>query len=231
MESCQSEEPSFGKNTSPRSDPVSKREDGRETRRRLLNAACEIFAEKGYRNAKVVEICERARANVASVNYYFGNKASLYAETWRYTFQQFEKRIFWESEDGSPQERLRAHILTLMKNFNLKGKMGYFIRLYLMEIANPTGLIQDAWRELIAPKRKKLHDIIRELIGPDTDEQSVLFCELSIASQCRILLTIKHIDLEYLLGQPLEPELIQRLADHIVEFSLAGIHAVGGAKK
>jgi AcrR family transcriptional regulator len=210
---------------------VTKREDGKETRRRLLNAACQVFAEKGYRNAKVAEICQRGGANVASVNYYFGNKASLYAETWRYTFQQFAEHVFAEFEDGSPQDRLRAHILTLMQNVNLKGKMGYFIRLYLMEIANPTGLIQDAWRELIAPRRKKLHDIIRELIGPDTDEQSVLFCELSIVSQCRALLTVKHTDLEYLLGQPLGPELIKRLADHIADFSLAGIQAVGSVKK
>jgi hypothetical protein len=100
-----------------------------------------------------------------------------------------------------------------------------------MEIANPTGLIQDAWRELIAPKRKKLHDIIRELMGPNMDEQIVLFCELSIVSQCRALLTVKHTDLEYLLAEPLGPELIQRLADHIADFSLAGVKAVGGAKK
>ncbi|MDH4012180.1 MAG: TetR family transcriptional regulator, partial [Desulfobacterales bacterium] len=55
---------------------MAQREDGKETRNRLLNAACEVFAEKGYRNAKVAEICHRAGANVAAVNYYFGDKAS-----------------------------------------------------------------------------------------------------------------------------------------------------------
>ncbi|RLC17665.1 MAG: DUF1956 domain-containing protein, partial [Deltaproteobacteria bacterium] len=54
---------------------MAKREDGKETRRRLLNAACEIFAQKGYHNAKVADICKRAGANVASVNYYFRDKA------------------------------------------------------------------------------------------------------------------------------------------------------------
>jgi len=55
----------------------------------------------------------------------------------------------------------------------------------------------------------------------------VLFCELSIVNQCRTLLTIKHNDLEYLLDQTLGPELIKRLADHIADFSVAGIKAVG----
>ena len=209
---------------------MAKREDGKETRRRLLNAASEVFAQKGYRDAKVADICKRAGANVASVNYYFRNKASLYAETWRHAFQQFEEPAFSEVSEGSPQEGLRAYILTLMKNFSTKGGLGNFSRLYLMEMGNPTGLIQDAWLELIDPRRQKLHNIIRELLGQNVDDQSVLFCELSIVNQCRTLLTIKHNDLEYLLGQTLDPELIKRLAGHIADFSLAGIKAVGSIK-
>jgi len=209
---------------------MAKREDGKETRRRLLNAASEVFAQKGYRDAKVADICKRAGANVASVNYYFRNKASLYAETWRHAFLQFEEPAFSEVSEGSPQEGLRAYILTLMKNFSTKGGLGNFSRLYLMEMGNPTGLIQDAWLELIDPRRQKLHNIIRELLGQNADDQSVLFCELSIVNQCRTLLTIKHNDLEYLLGQTLDPELIKRLAGHIADFSLAGIKAVGSIK-
>ena len=206
---------------------MTRREDGKETRWKLLNAACEVFAQKGYTDAKVADICKRADANVASVNYYFRDKASLYAETWRHAFQQFEEPAFSELAEGSPQERLREYIQTLMKNFTTKGGLGHFSRLYLMELVNPTGLIRDAWRELIEPRRRKLHDIIREIMGQKVDDQSVLFCELSIVNQCRTLLTIEHSDLEYLLDQTLGPELINRLADHITIFSLAGIRAIG----
>ena len=209
---------------------MTKREDGKETRRKLLNAACEVFALKGYRDARVADICKQAGANVAAVNYYFRDKASLYAETWRYAFQQFEEPAFSELADGSPQGRLRDYILTLMKNFTTDGGLGYFSRLYLTELVNPTGLIQDVWRELIEPRRRNLHDIIRELMSQKANDQSILFCELSIVNQCRTLLTIKHNDLEHLLGQSLDQELIERLADHIADFSLAGIRAVGNTK-
>ena len=41
------------------------------TRERLLSAAGDVFVEKGFRDATVAEICARAGANIAAVNYYF----------------------------------------------------------------------------------------------------------------------------------------------------------------
>jgi len=209
---------------------MAQREDGKETRNRLLNAACEIFAEKGYRNAKVAEICRRAGANVAAVNYYFGDKASLYTEAWQHAFNKHAISASSDLVHTSPDDQLRVYIQTLMQNFMEKGQQGYFTRLYMMELANPTGLIQDTWLDLIEPRRQKLLGIICKIMGVETTNETVLFCEMSIINQCRALLTINRNDLEYLLGQPLSPNLIKRLADHIASFSLAGIGAVSKSK-
>ena len=51
-----------------------------DTRDRLLQAAAEIFAEKGFAATTVREICLRAPANLALINYYFGDKLALYKE-------------------------------------------------------------------------------------------------------------------------------------------------------
>lgn len=206
---------------------MAQREDGKVTRNRVLNAACEVFAEKGYRNAKVAEICRRAGANVAAVNYYFGDKATLYAEAWQHAFNEYAMPESFVPAHTSPDDQLRNYIHSLIQNFMEKGLQGYFTRLYLMELANPTGLIQDSWRDIIEPRRQKLIGIIRKILEVETNEETVLFCELSIVSQCRALLTINRGDLEYLLGQPLSPNLIKRLADHITCFSLAGIKTAG----
>ena len=205
---------------------MARREDGKETRSRLLDAALEVFAESGYRNAKVANICRHAGTNPAAVNYYFGDKANLYVEVWQHAFNACERTEPSGPAGLSPVERLQLRIQNLMQDFMENSIQGYFTRLYLMELANPTGLIQDNWHELIEPRRLELISIIRKIMGVDATDERVLFCEMSIINQCRALLTISRSDLTYLLGQPLSPELIRRWADHITRFSLAGIRAV-----
>src|SRR5438105_2551888 len=51
-----------------------------DPRQRLLDAAGEIFAEKGFEGATVRKIIERAGVNIAGVNYYFRDKERLYIE-------------------------------------------------------------------------------------------------------------------------------------------------------
>ena len=64
------------------------RKDTIRTRRHLLSAASSLFAEKGFRDITIAEICNRAGTNVAAVNYHFGNKKNLYVESWRHSFRE-----------------------------------------------------------------------------------------------------------------------------------------------
>ena len=68
------------------------RSDGQDTRQRLLKAAAQIFAGKGYWKATLAEICKEAEANVAAANYHFGGKEALYVESWRFSFENSLKK-------------------------------------------------------------------------------------------------------------------------------------------
>lgn len=211
---------------------MAKRKDGKETRQKLLDVACEIFAEKGYRGAKVSEICRRAGANVAAVNYYFGGKADLYVAAWKQAMQQFMATVAKPPEDVSPEEQLAFFIHRFIaKVLLLDGEKNHFRRLELMEMANPTGLIDEAWKEEVAPRREELHRLIRRIMGPDVPETTVKLCELSIVNQCRGYILLSKNRADFLDESDLTVELVNQIAAHTIHFSLAGIQAIRDQKK
>ena len=44
----------------------------------IINAAIELFAEKGFEGSSIRDLATRAEVNVAMVNYYFGSKDKLF---------------------------------------------------------------------------------------------------------------------------------------------------------
>ena len=62
-------------------------------RGKILAAARELFAEKGYRDTTVREIARRAGANGAAVNYYFRSKDALYEAVFDEAFETFGRPL------------------------------------------------------------------------------------------------------------------------------------------
>ena len=52
----------------------------RDTRDRVMEAAAQLFAERGFRGATMRAIAESAGTNLASAHYHFGSKEKLYLE-------------------------------------------------------------------------------------------------------------------------------------------------------
>ncbi len=211
---------------------MAKRKDGKATKQKLLDAACEVFAEKGFQGATVTEICRRAGANVAAVNYYFGDKDSLYVAAWRQAMRMFLDSVDQPPEDFPPEEQFRYIIHGFIRKMLSSDKdRSHMRRLELMELANPTGLINEAWQEEIAPRQKEMSDLIRQIMGPEATETTVQLCELSIVNQCRGYMVLPMENLDFLEGEQLTSERVEQIAEHTVQFSLAGIKAIHDLEK
>jgi len=199
------------------------------TRNRILKASVDVFAEKGYRDATVQDICRKARANIAAVNYYFGSKEHLYAEALRLAFRRSLEAHPIDggvSPSAPPEDRLRGSIeATVQRMLDPEGREFDILH---KEMANPTGLVSEIVRESVEPIRERMRSIVREIIGPRATEEQVALCQSSIMAQCMHLMMPerRHVRPP---GPPphvhVSPETAAR---HIYAFSLAGIREVGG---
>jgi AcrR family transcriptional regulator len=210
------------------------REDAIRTQKRLLAAASEAFAEKGYREATVSEICERAKSNVAAVNYHFGDKETLYVKAWRHAFYESLKLHPPDggvSADAPPEERLRGRVKALLRRVTGANNKEFLI--VLRELASPTGLLDEVTRKDLRPLRENMEGIIRELLGPYASKTQVRFCATGIVSQCVIPMLMKRMDRGRQGGRSDYSGIddIESYADHVVEFSLAGIRSIRGSRK
>lgn len=81
---------------------------GAETRRRLLEAAERLFAERGFEATSVRAVTGRAGANLAAVNYHFGSKTGLIRELFRSRLEPLNARRLRLLEEAGPSPRLEA---------------------------------------------------------------------------------------------------------------------------
>ncbi len=76
-------------------------------RQRLLAAATDLFARKGYAATTVREIVDSARVTKPVLYYYFQNKEGIYLELMRQTFSNVDYLVdFSRGEKGSTREKL-----------------------------------------------------------------------------------------------------------------------------
>ncbi|TVQ51327.1 MAG: DUF1956 domain-containing protein [Phycisphaerales bacterium] len=85
--------------------------DGTSARESLLAAAVELFSSRGYAAVGIREIADRAGANLASINYYFGSKRGLYLATVRTSMVNQDGRNAWDLLEHIPDGPDDAAIL------------------------------------------------------------------------------------------------------------------------
>lgn len=62
------------------------------TRQRILGAAEELFAERGFAAASLRQVTATAKVNLAAVNYHFGTKNNLIEEVFRRRLDELSRR-------------------------------------------------------------------------------------------------------------------------------------------
>lgn len=207
------------------------------TRDRLVRAATTRFAEYGYRNVSVRDICRDARANVAAVNYHFGGKLGLYREVVGAaidTIRAASERTIFATEDRPPVERLRQYVNAYVRTIagsdqtSAAGRVAWVHQLMAHETTEPTSLAPWIAEQALMPRIRYLSALVAELMHRTPTDRRVHRCVLSIQAQCLFYAAPNKFRDSAFPGWPPTRRQLAAAADHIVEFSLAGIQRLAG---
>ena len=199
-----------------------------ETRDRLFKAAERLFADRGFKRVTVRDICRAARANVAAVNYHFGNKLGLYREVLQSAIDAMRATNDAARKAGAGQtaeEQLRRYIAVFIRKLLGPGSDTVH-KLVTREMNDPTPVLDALVEQAVRPRVDYLSGLIAEIIGCPPTDQRVLRCVASVQAQSIAYLPNPIATRLGLANKPTAANLAD-IAEHIAEFSLAGVHAVG----
>jgi AcrR family transcriptional regulator len=204
----------------------------RETRERLLIEAGRLFSDQGFKKVTVREICRAARANVAAVNYHFGDKLGLYREVLQQAIDgmvQTNERARREGEGRPAEERLRRFLVLFLTQI-LKPEHAIHHRLVQREVQDPTPVLDALVLQGIRPRLDYLAGVVAEMIGGSPTDGHVLQCVGSINAQAIIYMPspiATRLGFEFK-GTPGD---VEQAAEHIAAFSIGGVRAVARLRK
>ena len=210
------------------------------TKERLLAAAAQLFAERGFHATSVRDIAQSAGTNVASGNYHYGSKKALYLEVLRDQFRSIREELRRSGGAPPPAELSRLSHRELLEVFRLRVRTMLKIMLgpppsvngALMqrEMCDPSEALPVIVAEFIVPMTTEMGEILHHLY-PRVSPRDLERCVYSVVGQAMfyrfmrpVLLHVQERD-EYPAG------LARELADYIVEFSLAGVERLSARGK
>jgi AcrR family transcriptional regulator len=199
-----------------------------DTRSRLIEAAAAIFAKFGYQAATTRQICIRARANAAAVNYHFGDKLGLYKAVLKSFIGHQEAQVEARQLAAmSPELALRRFIEAMFESL-VGAAADQYTQVMAHEIVEPTPGLAMVVDQIVGPRTRLLCDIVSRLTHNPARSLQTRLAAHSIMAQ------IVH----YMHARPVIKLLWPRwrmsaaaqrqIVEYITNFSLAGLR--GAAK-
>jgi len=207
---------------------LSQTELGAQTRVRLVDAAEQLFARRGFACTSVRDITAAAACNIAAVNYHFGGKHNLYGEVFRRRMAAMrEQRLASIRSVGGPaaslEDVLSAFAKAFLEPFMDAGGGGMLLELISREMLDPQLPPELFFAEVVQPVHEALVQAI-VAATPGVGVPAARVCVLSIVGQ---LLQVANRLRRAALSPGWSAELpsTPAMLEQIVRFSAAGVRA------
>lgn len=198
-----------------------------DTRQRLIDAAATLFGERGFEHVTVREICKASNANVAAINYHFGDKAGLYGAVVNYAIQLMQETNEESQRAGhglSPEDQLRGFVRVFVSRITGQGPRVWIHKLMAREMENPSDALDQVMAQVVKPRLEYLCGVVAAIMDLPPADPRVRRCVASLQSQ--MLLAAKPIPtiLEKTFGPAMRD--VDAAVNHIVDFSIGGMRAL-----
>ena len=197
-----------------------------KTRLAIMEAAGKIFAEEGYPKATVRDICRQASANIAAINYHFGDKKGLYLAVLKHyqgiAFQAYPPDLGIK-ETQLPEEKLQAFIRSFLLRIMDDGRPTWFGKLLAREFTEPTWAFDILVEDMIRPSFQIITGIVGAIMGKGKRDRKVLLSAMSIVGQCLYFRHSYPVITRLFPGEFFGPKQIEELTEHITRISLHGL--------
>ena len=140
-------------------------------RQRIVAAAAEVFASKGYNNTKIIEIAETAGIGKGTVYEYFQSKEALFFAVFQSMFDIPLSKIAQTSENPSNTVagRIRATVDDIVQDG--LSRLAYYSLVMEFWSATTALLSRKQYRDVFKKKYKQLRNLCAELIQQGIDNQ------------------------------------------------------------
>jgi len=211
-----------------------------ETRRRLIAAASELFAERGFHATTARDIARRAGVNLAAGHYHYGSKKDLYlevlqaqfAEVWTTLARRGGSRPLAEIDrlDRGELIALLSTRLRVMLDLLIGARPVLHGALMQREMTDPSQALPMIVGEFIDPMMRETERIVARL-EPRLRPRDVERCAVSIIGQA-VFYRFALPAFLHRKGWRRYPRGFSRaVAAHVTTFSLGGMAAVAAARR
>lgn len=194
------------------------------TKRDIVVAAGELFAEHGLEGASVRTIAKKAGVHIAAINYHFGSKENLYLETLRYVVLcGGDVRPGWVPLDDARMNSTEG-LIEIIHEVVKEHFEAYFspdhpewhVKLIFRSFLEPSQPMHVLTEELFKPDQEALRELFHRA-RPDLTALQTRLWAITLTGQIAMFLFCKAPILTILAKDTYDPEFIEAAARHVAQ--------------
>ncbi len=133
---------------------------GADTRERILDAACRLFAAGGYDGTSTRQVGAAAGANIATIAYHFGDKEGLYHATLGRMYERI-LAIDVPEIDAGPEARIRAVVTAVWRHCRSEPDAVRLLLRHVVEHGSLPAPVNQRWSPIVLQRALELESALQ----------------------------------------------------------------------